>query len=57
MKIEYVPISIGTMSVDPVHLIPVAIAAVVVTFVLLGVKREFATFAIVAGMLSAFLTD
>lgn len=56
MKFEHVPVSFGSFSMDPVNLIPITIAVVVGGLLLFGARREFATFAIAAGVIGALLT-
>ena len=55
MDIKHVPVSIGSFSADPVNLIPVAIAIIVAVVILMGARRELATFALAAGVIGAIL--
>ncbi|MEM7059783.1 MAG: hypothetical protein AAF557_19530 [Pseudomonadota bacterium] len=55
MDIKHVPISLGSFSADPVNLIPVAIAVIVGGVILMGARREIATFALAAGVIGAIL--
>lgn len=55
MDIKHVPVSLGSFSTDPIYLVPVAIAIIVGIVVLMGARRELATFALAAGLIGAFL--
>ncbi|MEM7189842.1 MAG: hypothetical protein AAF439_09540 [Pseudomonadota bacterium] len=55
MKFENAPFSVGAFSVDPATVLPYAIVAIVLAILLMGLKREYATFAIFAGVIGAIL--
>jgi len=55
MDIKHVPVSFGSFSTDPANLIPVAIAVIVGVVILMGARRELATFAVAAGVIGAIL--
>lgn len=55
MNSEYVPLTVGGFQVSPENVIPFAIAVVVGVILMFGVRREFATFAIAAGVIGALL--
>ncbi len=57
MKVETVPVMIGSISMNPNDLIPLAIAVVVGVILMFGVKREVATFVIATGVVGALLTN
>ena len=55
MNTEHVPLTIGGMQISTEAMLPIAIFAIVAVILLLGVKREFATFAIAAGVIGALM--
>lgn len=55
MDIKHVPVSIGSFTLDPAALVPIAIAVIVGVVLLMGARREVATFAVAAGVIGALL--
>ncbi len=55
MNAQHVPFSIGGLQVSPETLLPISIAIIVGVILMFGVRREFATFAIAAGVIGALL--
>ena len=55
MDIKHVPMSIGSFTFDAALLAPVAIAVIVGVILLMGARREVATFAVAAGVIGAIL--
>ena len=55
MNSEHVPLAIGGFQVSPETLLPLALAVIVGVVLMFGVRREFATFAIAAGVIGALL--
>ena len=55
MNSEHVPLTVGGFQISPENLMPFAIAVVVGVILMFGVRREFATFAIAAGVIGALL--
>ena len=55
MDIKHVPMSFGSFSVDAAVLAPLAIAVIVGVILLMGARREVATFAVAAGVIGAIL--
>lgn len=55
MDIKHVPVSVGSFSADPATLVLIAIAVIVGVVILLGARREVATFAVAAGVIGAIL--
>ena len=55
MELKQVPFTIGGFSTDPNNLLLLGIAAIVAVLLMYGVRREFATFAIAAGVIGAIL--
>ena len=55
MDIKHVPVSFGSFTVDAALLAPIAIAVIVGVILLMGARREVATFAVAAGVIGAIL--
>ena len=55
MDIKHVPVSLGSFSLDPATLVPIAIAVIVAAILMMGARREVATFAVAAGVIGAIL--
>ena len=52
---EHVPLTIGGFQISAETLLPLSIAIIVGVILMFGVRREFATFAICAGVIGALL--
>ena len=55
MNSEHVPLTLGGFQMNVDDIAPVAIAIIVGVFLMFGVRREFATFIIAAGVIGALL--
>ena len=55
MYSEHAPFAIGGFQISPEALLPLALLAIVAVILLIGVRREFATFAIAAGVIGALM--
>ena len=54
--LKHAPLTLGSVKIDPAYTLPVAVVVIVAALLLIGARREFATFAICAGVVGAFLT-
>ena len=57
MNSEHVPLTFGSIQMSPEMLLPVGVAVIAGVILMFGVRREFATFAIAAGVIGALLMN
>lgn len=55
MDLKYAPVSLGSISTDPINVLLLTIVAVVAVVLFFGARREIATLAIAAGVIGAIM--